>query len=45
MEIFKTKEVKIKLREPIIFNIDGEIISGEKEIVFNLDGYKLPVIC
>ncbi|MEW8973888.1 MAG: diacylglycerol kinase family protein [Tissierellaceae bacterium] len=45
VNIFKAKNVKIRSNSLEIFNIDGEIIHGENEIIFNISDHKLPIMC
>lgn len=45
VNVFKAKNVKIRSNRPEIFNIDGEIIHGENEIIFNISDHKLPIMC
>ena len=43
--MYRAKEVIVNTSKEMILNIDGEIIDNkEKNIVFGIEGYKLPVI-
>ncbi len=44
IEIFKAKKVKIINNEDVSINIDGEIVHVDKDIVFEMDKYKLNTI-
>lgn len=44
VEIFKAKEVIVKNTKEIDINIDGEIITIDKDVIFEIEDYKLNVI-
>lgn len=44
VEIFKAKEVIVKNTKEININIDGEIITIDKDVIFEIEDYKLNVI-
>lgn len=44
VEIFKAKRVEVKNDKNINLNIDGEIVNINKDIIFEMDEYKLNVI-
>lgn len=44
VEIYKAKRVEVKNPEGMSLNIDGEIIHINKDIIFEIDDYKLDVI-
>lgn len=44
VEIFKAKRVEVKNSQNISLNIDGEIVNIDRDIVFEMDEYKLDII-
>lgn len=44
VEIYKAKEIILKNNQSLNLNIDGEIMPIDKDIVFELDDYKLEII-
>lgn len=45
VKMHKGKTIKVEAKDRIYLNIDGEIVSGPKEIVFSMEDKKLNVIC
>lgn len=45
VKTYKAKEIKLKSEEPLVFNVDGEILPNVKEIEFGLEDKKIKVIC
>ncbi len=45
VKIYKAKNIKVRSKEEIFINIDGDSFPKEKEIQFRLDDKKLKVIC
>ena len=45
VKLYKAKEIKVKSKEELFLNIDGDSFPKEKEIKFKLDNNKLKVIC
>lgn len=45
VQIYKSKNIKVKSEEKIMLNIDGEIIPNINEIEFSMEEIKLNVIC